>query len=181
MIFHYEYILNNLQEFEKNDAFSNLLKISHEKMYKIILLINTKKEFIKFLNNKQIFTNIKKIDISISNLNKLIELKIICPNIEELNLKIIDEDYNSNELNNIFQNINILKIIILKKFDLFNLLKDIKDSNIYILNIYIFNNDDINYEFESQIILKKIINLEINLMKEIISNLNFLIILNFLI
>ena len=60
-------------------------------------------------------------------------------------------------------------------------MKDIKDSIIYILNIYIFNNDDINYEFESQIILKKIINLELILMKEIISNLNFLIILNFLI
>ena len=96
-------------------------------------------EFIKFLNNKQIFLNIKKIDISLSNLNKLIDLKIICPNIEELNLKIIDEDYNSNELNNIFPKINIFNIFILKNFDLFNLLRDIKDSNIYILNIHISN------------------------------------------
>ena len=148
--------------------------------------MNTKKEFITFLNNKQIFLNIRKIDISISNLNKLIELKIICPNIEELNLKIIDEvdeDYNSNELNNIFPNINILNISILEKFNLFNLLRDIKDSNIYILNIYIFNNDDINYEFESQIILKNIINLEININEDIkiMFYLNFLIILNYLI
>ena len=135
--------------------------------------MNTKKEFIKFLNNKQIFLNIKKIDISISNLNKLIELKIICPNIEELNLKIIDEDYNSNELNNIFPNINILNISILEKFNLFNLLRDIKDSNIYTLNIYIFNNDDINYEFESQIILKNIINLEININVEYKNNFIF--------
>ena len=169
----YNYILNNLEEFEKNDLFSNLLKISNEKIYKITLLMNTKKEFIKFLNNKQIFLNIKKIDISISNLNKLIELKIICPNIEELNLKIIDEDYNSNELNNIFPNINILNICILEKFNLFNLLRDIKDSNIYILNIYIFNNDDINYEFESQIILKNIINLEININVEYKNNFIF--------
>ena len=42
-------------------------------------------------------------------------------------------------------------------------MKDIKDSNIYTLNIYIFNNDDFNYEFEYQIILKNIINLEINI------------------
>ena len=169
----YEYILNNLEEFEINDLFSNLLKISNEKIYKITLLMNTKKEFIKFLNNKQIFLNIKKIDISISNLNKLIELKIICPNIEELNLNIIDEDYNSNELNNIFPNINILNISILEKFNLFNLLRDIKDSNIYTLNIYIFNNDDINYEFESQIILKNIINLEININVEYKNNFIF--------
>ena len=40
-----------------------------KKIYKITLLMNTKKEFIKLLNNKQIFLNIKKIDISIYNLN----------------------------------------------------------------------------------------------------------------
>ena len=54
--------------------------------------MNIKKEFIKFLNNKQIFLNIKKIDITISNLNKLIDLKIIF-----LILNIINEDYNSNK------------------------------------------------------------------------------------
>ncbi len=31
--------------------------------------MDTKNEFFKFLINKQIFTNIKKIDISISNFN----------------------------------------------------------------------------------------------------------------
>ena len=69
--------------------------------------MNINKEYIKFLNSKQIFINIKKIDISICYLNKLIDLKIICPNIEELNLNFIYEDYHSNELNNIFPNINI--------------------------------------------------------------------------
>ena len=54
------------------------------------------------------------IDISISNLNKLIDLKIICPNIEELNLNINDEDNLSNKLNKIFPNINILNIYIKK-------------------------------------------------------------------
>ena len=135
--------------------------------------MNINKEYLKFLNSKQIFINIKKIDISINNLNKLIDLKIICPNIEELNLNINDEDNFSNELNKIFPNINILKIYIKIKFDLFNLLKNLKDSNIYTLNIYIFNIDDINYEFESQIILKNIINLEININEEYKNNYKF--------
>jgi hypothetical protein len=65
----YDYILNNLEEFEKNDIFSNLFTIANEKIYKITLLMDTKNEFFKFLINKQIFTNIKKIDISISNFN----------------------------------------------------------------------------------------------------------------
>ncbi len=125
--------------------------------------MNINNEYIKFLNHKQIFLTIKKLDISIRNLNKIIDLKIICPNIEELNLNIIDEDYHSNELNNIFPNINILNIFIKKKFGLFNLLRNLKDTNVNTLNIYLFNIDDINYEFESQIILKNIINLEINI------------------
>ena len=60
---------NNLEEFEKNDEFSNLLKIFHEKIYKITLLMDINKEYLKFLNSKQIFINIKKIYISISNFN----------------------------------------------------------------------------------------------------------------
>ena len=47
----YDYILNNLEEFEKNDIFSNLFTIFNEKIYKITLLMNIKKNFIKFLNN----------------------------------------------------------------------------------------------------------------------------------
>ena len=38
----YDYILNNLEEFEKNDGFSNWLKIFHEKIYKITLLMEKK-------------------------------------------------------------------------------------------------------------------------------------------
>ena len=36
-----------------------------KKIYKITLLMNINKEYIKFLNSKQKFINIKKIDISI--------------------------------------------------------------------------------------------------------------------
>ena len=135
--------------------------------------MNNKKEVIKFLNNKQIFLNIKKIDISISNFSKLIKLKIICPNIEELNLNIIDEDYNSNEINNSFPNIITLNIFIQKKFNLYTLLRDIKDSNIDTLNIYVFNNGDINNEFKSKIILKNIKYLEINFNEKYNNNFRF--------
>ena len=52
-------------------------------------------------------------------------------------------------------------------------MRNLKDSKIYTLNIYIFNNDDINYIFESQIILKNIINLEININEEYKNNFMF--------
>ncbi len=65
----YDYVSNNLEEFEKNDIFSNLFTIVNERIYKITLLMNINNEYLKFLNSKQIFRNIKKIDISICNLN----------------------------------------------------------------------------------------------------------------
>ena len=39
---------NNLEEFEKNDEFSNLLKIFHEKIYKITLLMEKKMNLLNF-------------------------------------------------------------------------------------------------------------------------------------
>ena len=55
-------------------------------------------KYLKLLKN--IFENIKRLDISISNLNKIIELKIKCYNIEELSLNVFEEDikYNIKEL-----------------------------------------------------------------------------------
>ena len=97
-----EYILNNIEEFDinSNNIFSNLYKISKQKIYKLSLFINIDKIFIEFLNNNQLFQNTKKINISISNLNQIIELKIICFNIEEVNLYVYDDDlkYNYSEI-----------------------------------------------------------------------------------
>ena len=52
--------------------------------------------FIIFLNNNHIFENLEKIDISIINLEKMINLNIIFPKIEELNLYITIENFNYN-------------------------------------------------------------------------------------
>ncbi len=56
------------------------------------------KIFIQLLN-REIFKNIKKINLSISNLNKMIELKIICLNVIELNLNIIHKDLKLKQMN----------------------------------------------------------------------------------
>jgi hypothetical protein len=89
----------------------------------------------------------------------MINLNIICSNIEELNLKIIGKDlnYNLNELNSIFPNMNILNIVIETKFNLSNLLKNFINSKLKNLKIYI--DDDVI--IDSKILLKNIKNLEI--------------------
>ena len=63
--------------------------------------------------------NIKEINISLFNVKQFIELNIICPNTEELNLYIYKEDpeINKYEINNIFSNIITLKLYIFKSFD----------------------------------------------------------------
>ena len=55
-----EFILNNIEEFDinSNNIFSNLYKISKQKIYKLSLFININKIFIEFLNNNQLFQNI---------------------------------------------------------------------------------------------------------------------------
>ena len=57
----------------------------------------------------------------------MINLNIICPNIEQLILKIIGKDlnYNLNKLNGIFPNMNILNISIKTKYTLSNLLRNL--------------------------------------------------------
>jgi hypothetical protein len=99
----YYYILNHEEDFEIS-KYTNIKKISKEKIYKLSLFDDIDKIFLQYFNNNQIFQNLKIIDISIYNLNQMINLNIICPNIEELNLKVIGEDliYNINELNVIF-------------------------------------------------------------------------------
>ncbi len=155
----YYYILNHEEEFEIS-KYTNIMKISKEKIYKLSLFDDIDKIFLQYFNNNQIFKNLKIIDISIYNLNQMINLNIICPNIEELNLKVIEEDliYNINELNNIFPNMNILNIFIETKFDLFNLLRNLINSKIENLKIYINDND---VTINSKILLKNIKNLEI--------------------
>ncbi len=61
-----------------------------------------------FLNNNHIFENLEK--ITIINLEKTINLNIIFPKIEELNLYITTENFHYNKLNNMSSNMKILNI-----------------------------------------------------------------------
>ena len=164
------YILNNLDNFEKNDILKNLLTILEEKVEKILklsLISKIDNIFIKYLDQKKIFNNLKKVDISICNLNKMIKLNINFPNVEELYLNIEKKfRYNQNELNNIFPNMKSLIIFLETNFDLINLMRILNNSKIIKLKIFIFNNEK-DYEYNSiiEIISNNIKNLQIEIGK----------------
>ena len=164
----YNYILNFNEEFEGISSM-NLMKILKEKINKLSLLMKVDKIFFYFFRNKRIFENLKIIEISSYNLNQMINLNIICPNINELNLKIIEQDLKNNNLNdinginNIFPNMTIFIIEIKIKFNLFNLLKTLQNSKIEHLKIYFVNFDNDYYKFNNKILLEKIKNLEIEI------------------
>ena len=153
-----EYLQTHLNEFEESIV-SNYFKIINENIKKICLFSQIDKIFIDYLNIKQILINLKQIEISILNLKIFIELNIICPNIEELSLYINDNfDFNKKEIMNIFNNIKIFNIYIKNKFDLIDLMREIKDSKIENLKIFDKSN---KYEKNDSIIIlnniKKII------------------------
>ena len=176
----YEYIINHLEEFEISIIFTNLLKICDKKIFKLSLFMDIDILFLKFLNRKLLFQNIKKIDISLYNLNKLVETGISCPNLEELYLNIFDENlkYNLNQLNNIFPKLKVFNIIYIdNKFNLFDLMKNIKNTNIETLKIVIINFEEINEIINLKNIylcLETIKNLEIDIGKSYNNLNNFL-------
>jgi len=98
---------------------------------------------------------LKNIEISINTLNLLIKSKtIVCPNVDELNLYIDNKFvYNNKEIFNIFPNIITLKIYIKEKYDLLNLMREIKDLKIENLKIFNKYNEYINSNIVSKIIL----------------------------
>ena len=162
------YLFDNLNNLEKKNQniFFNLLKISDKKIQKITLTKTIEKKFIEFLKDqKQIFLNLEKLDISILNLEPIIELQIIFPNVDELSLYIDEENFNYNisELKNIFPKMNTLNIHIMIKYNFFDLISSLKNTEVTTLKIFIF--DDINLTIESNIILEKIHNLEIRILK----------------
>ena len=116
--------------------------------------------------------NLKEINISCFNLKQLIKLNIICPNIEELNLYIYEEDpeINKYEINNIFSNIITLKLYILKSnFDLI----DFMDNNLKIKNLEIYYKCNEYIKSKSIIILENIKYLRIEGNKFIYNNFKF--------
>ena len=113
--------------------------------------------------------NLKQIEISILNLKIFIELNIICPNVEELSLYINDNfDFNKKEIMNIFNNIKIFNIYIKNKFDLIDLMSEIKDSKIE--NLKIFDKSNRYEKNDSKIILNNIKNIIIEGNNDMILN-----------
>ena len=168
----YEYIIYHLEEFEKNLLYTNLLKISNQKIFKLSLSLNIDEIFFQLLKNKQIFQNLKILDISLTNLNKLFETNIFCPNIEELYLNVFEGDlkYNIIELLSIFPKIKVFNIIYIEnKFDIFDIMNSVKNTKIETLKIVIYNFDEknkkINFKKTENVYLETIKNLEIDIGK----------------
>ena len=160
------YFKENLSIFlENNEINSYLIEKSIKNIYKLSLIEFIDIKFLQFLNNTLIFKNLTKLDISIPNLNNLIDLKIICPNIDELNLNILENTlkYNINEINYLFPNIQVLNLYIESNFNILELIAIIINSNIKTLKISIDDDINIDFKIESQLILESVEKLEINL------------------
>ena len=68
-------------------------KIKDINLNKIGLDQNMDYMFIEYLNKNEVFNNLKQIEISISNLNLFVDLKIICPKVNGSQY-FIDNDFN---------------------------------------------------------------------------------------
>ena len=104
----------------------------------------------------------------------MVKLKIMCPNVEELNFHIINKTfkYNMEEINKIFPNIKYLNLFVYRNFDLITLFNNIKNSKIEKLGIFIYKfykNIDIRKhkkeEIKEEIIMNNIKNLRIDIDK----------------
>ena len=155
-----DYLKNNKEEFEESIIF-NFFELTNLQINKLSLCFKIDKIFIDYLKKKGILINIKEINISLFNVKQFIELNIICPNIEELNLYILEKDpeINKYEINNIFSNIITLKIYIFKtNFDLIDFMDN---NNKKIKNLEIYYKCDEYIKSQSKIILENIKNLRI--------------------
>ena len=77
----------HLNDFKNNINMFNFLilinKIKDINLNKICLNKNLEQIFIEYLNKYGVFDNLKEIEISISNLNLFVDLKIICPKVNK--------------------------------------------------------------------------------------------------
>ncbi len=155
-----DYLKNNKEEFEESIIF-NFFQLTNLQINKLSLCFNIDKIFIDYLKKKNILINLKEINISPPNVKQFIELNVICPNIEELNLYIYEEDpeINKYEINNIFSNIITLKLYILKSN--FDLIDFMDNNNKKIKNLEIYYKCDEYIKSQSKIILENIKNLRI--------------------
>ena len=154
-----DYLKNNKEEFEESIIF-NFFQLTNLQINKLSLCFKIDKIFIDYLKKKGTLINIKEINISLFNVKQFIELNIICPNTEELNLYIYEEDpeINKYEINNIFSNIITLKLYIFKSFDLIDFMDN---NNNKIKNLEIYYKCDEYIKSQSKISLDNIKNLRI--------------------
>ena len=94
-----EDLINNKDEFEESIIF-NFFELTNLKINKLSLCFNIDEMLIDYLNEKDVMKNLKEINISCFNLKQLIKLNIICPNTEELNLYIYEDDPEINKNKN---------------------------------------------------------------------------------
>ena len=160
-----DYMKDNLNEYkELNINLFNFFQLLNNKQINKLCLFDVDKKFIIYLNKYYCFQNLKKIELSILHLKILIELKIICPNVEELSININDNlEYNSKEIFNIFPNNKFLTLNVNNKFNLIDIIEYLNDSKIDSLHIIFDFNECIENNFQKEIILKKIKNLRIDL------------------
>ena len=142
------------------------------------------KIYIDILNDKQIFLNLKQIEISTSNLQIFIDSNIICPNIEELKLYIDNNFYYEKKVFEIFQNIISLKLHFHYFCNLTDIIKYIINLKIKNLEIYDLYNYNFRYKInKSKIILSNITTLiiysNIQVFIQIFDNLQFTNLQNF--
>ena len=181
-----DYLQSHLDEFQGIEKIlMNFLQIINKKIIKLCLYSSIDILFIIYLNKKLILKNLKQIEISISNLKKFIDLNIVCPNVEELNLYIFKEnknndldfysyneakkkdndnifEYNKKEIINIFPNILTLILYYKINFDIIDLMRNLQNSKIKNLEINYEFDIFINPKIEQEIILDNIENLKIN-------------------
>ena len=100
------YLQSHLDEFEKYKTISNnFIQILQEKINKLRLYSQIDDICINFLKDKDIFNNLKQLEISIENFIMFISLDIECINLEELTLYIENNlDYNKKDIIYIFPN-----------------------------------------------------------------------------
>ena len=144
------YLLNNLNEYSDIEYnIHNFFQILNKKINKLCLCSKIDIIYFNILNKQNIFSNLVEMEISSSNLEFLIELNIICNNVEILYLYIIDK-FNENKIIDIFPKLLTFKIYIQKTINLMNLIKNIKEMIVEKLEI-IVQCDKLDYESNNTI------------------------------
>ena len=149
------------EESKKDSIYSNFIELLKHQIYKLSLFENFEENIFKYLTEKLVFQNLKKIDFLITNSNKMIGL-FTCPNVDELSLRIFQNNpsFSINKIKYLFPNIKILNFYI--EGNLFNSINVFTNTKIETLRIFI--DDYISIGLKTKpLIINNIKNLEIKI------------------